>query len=81
MFAMGTPADPAGSIAVAERLAEVTRVLTPLEVGHALNFVERPTVTREVYAPETYRRLQAVKTSYDPQERFRANHPVPPAGR
>lgn len=81
LFAVGIPAHPAATIAVAEQLEQVTAVLDPYEVGLALNHVEQPVPTRGVYPPQTYRRLQAVKAAYDPHELFQANHPVPPTGR
>jgi FAD/FMN-containing dehydrogenase len=47
------------------------------------NFVDVPTDTSTFYSPETYTRLQEVKARYDPDDLFRANHPIPcpaPAG-
>ena len=35
---------------------------------------------REAYPPETYRRLVALKTFYDPDNLFRLNHNIAPAG-
>lgn len=78
MFAVGMPADAATGAAISAQLAQVTGALAPYEVGHALNFVEAPYPTVEAYPPESFRRLQAVKASYDPADVFRANHPVPP---
>lgn len=34
--------------------------------------------TREAYDPAVYERLQAVKALYDPENRFRVNHNIPP---
>ena len=34
--------------------------------------------TRQAYDPETYDSLRAVKTKYDPDNRFRLNHNIPP---
>ena len=34
--------------------------------------------TRKAYEPEIYDKLQAVKATYDPQNRFRINHNIPP---
>jgi FAD/FMN-containing dehydrogenase len=35
---------------------------------------------RDAYPPETYRRLAALKTLYDPENLFRFNHNIAPAG-
>jgi len=34
--------------------------------------------TRQAYEPEIYNELRAVKATYDPQNRFRFNHNIPP---
>ena len=31
------------------------------------------------YRPDVFHRLRAVKAAYDPDDLFRANHPIPPA--
>jgi FAD/FMN-containing dehydrogenase len=41
------------------------------------NFVDVPTETSTCYPPETFSRLQEVKARYDPDDLFRANHPIP----
>jgi len=43
-----------------------------------LNFTERPIDTRCAYSAAAYRRLQTVKTLVDPDDVFRANHPIAP---
>ncbi|MEX0657749.1 MAG: BBE domain-containing protein [Egibacteraceae bacterium] len=80
LFAVGVPADPAAGAAVGGQLAKVNAVLAGHAVGQSLNMVEGPVATRQVYPPATYRRLQRVRAQYDPDERFRANHPVPTRG-
>jgi len=35
--------------------------------------------TRQAYDPDVYRHLQAVKAKYDPDNRFRTNHNIPPS--
>lgn len=35
---------------------------------------------RAAFGEENYRRLRAVKQVYDPENLFRANHNLPPAG-
>jgi FAD/FMN-containing dehydrogenase len=61
-----------------ERLALLADAFAPYDTGRQyLNFAERPTDPARFYTPDTYRRLQAVKAQYDPQQLFRANHPIP----
>jgi FAD/FMN-containing dehydrogenase len=43
-----------------------------------LNFTESAVDTRRAYSGWAYRRLQAVKTLVDPDDLFRANHPIAP---
>jgi FAD/FMN-containing dehydrogenase len=60
-----------------EKLAEA---FAPYTNGREyLNFIERPTDPSRFYTPVAYRRLRKVKGQYDPQNLFRANHPIPPA--
>jgi FAD/FMN-containing dehydrogenase len=61
-----------------ERLERLADAFAPYDTGRQyLNFAERPTDPARFYTPDTYRRLQAVKAQYDPQQLFRANHPIP----
>ena len=34
--------------------------------------------TRQAYDPDVYEKLRAVKANYDPHNRFRLNHNIPP---
>ena len=43
------------------------------------NFIDVPIDVRMCYPPETFDRLQEVKRRYDPDDLFRANHPIPSA--
>jgi hypothetical protein len=46
--------------------------------GSFLNFLADTGETATAYTPADYRRLRAVKSSYDPDNVFRLNHTVPP---
>ena len=41
------------------------------------NFLDIPMDTCMSYPPETFDRLPEVKAHYDPDDLFRANHPIP----
>ena len=43
------------------------------------NFVEEPSDASGFFDPETWHRLRQVKALYDPSDRFKANHPIPPS--
>ncbi|WP_255621714.1 FAD-binding oxidoreductase [Pseudonocardia sp. DSM 110487] len=82
VFALtAAPPDQAGK-ATAE-IDQLINAMTPWGTGQSyLNFMggldasrER---TRRAYDPGSYERLTAIKTTYDPQNRFRINHNIPP---
>jgi hypothetical protein len=63
-----------------ERLELLAGAFAPYDTGREyLNFAERPTDPARFYTPEVYGRLRAVKAQWDPEELFRANHPIAPA--
>ena len=71
------PVDP--PFAGRERLHAVQR-LAPYDTGRQyLNFTEASTDPARFYRPDVFHRLRAVKAAYDPDNLFRANHPIPPA--
>ena len=66
--------------AVKNGLGLVKEALRPYDAGRDyLNFAEKTTDVSRLFDPESYDRLRRVRAQYDPQERFRANHPVPAA--
>jgi FAD/FMN-containing dehydrogenase len=71
--------DEAEESSTRESLHRVTGTLRPYRSGSYLNFEEEAADPASFYGAETYRRLQAVKADVDPDELFRANHPIPPA--
>jgi FAD/FMN-containing dehydrogenase len=64
------------------QLDAVADALAPYDSGRRyLNLTEAPTDPACFYTPEVYARLRAVKQAVDPDELFRANHPIRPIGR
>ena len=60
-------------------LREVDRVCAPARVGAYPSFVEEPADVSAFFDAATWDRLREVKALYDPSDRFRGNHHVPPA--
>ncbi len=64
---------------VRAQLEAAKAALTPHANGRNYsNFTEETTDTATFFGAATYRRLQAVKSVYDPGNLFRANHEIPP---
>ena len=64
--------------AVANQCEVVTRAFAPWDAGvKYTNFTDAPTDPRMCFPPESFERLQQVKMQYDPDDLFRANHPIP----
>ncbi|MEA2123703.1 MAG: hypothetical protein QOI80_485 [Solirubrobacteraceae bacterium] len=80
LFALGVVPDPALDEPVRAALAGVQAATAAQAVGDYPNFVEVPADASAFFAPATWARLRAVKAAYDPQEIFRGNHYIPPAG-
>jgi hypothetical protein len=81
LFAVGITPDAAAHAKVAAHVDAVLTALRPWDAGRAyLNFAERPATPSRFHAAETVARLAAVKATYDPEDRIRANHPVVAAG-
>jgi hypothetical protein len=78
MFAVGMVMDPQMGAAVAKHNEVVKEAFAPWDAGVKYgNFTEAPTDPRMCFPPETFERLQQVKLDYDPDDLFRANHPIP----
>ena len=75
---VGMVMDPGMASAINAHLDLVSNALEPWDSGVKFaNFVDAPIDTRMLYPPETFDRLQEVKTRYDRHDLFRANHPIP----
>jgi hypothetical protein len=76
-FTFGLAPDAAAIAAVEQGVGRVLHALRPWDSGRRyLNFAESRVDPRSIYPPEGFDRLLAVKRRYDPDDRFRANHPV-----
>src|SRR3954471_8686762 len=80
MFAVGMTMDPVMTAAVSAYLPVVKDSLARYDAGREyLNFAEKTTDPRRLWALDTYHELRRVKADHDPLDVFRSNHPVPPA--
>ena len=79
-FAVGVPMDPALAGAIEAHLALVKAALAPHGHGRDYaNFTERPTDPARFFDADAYARLCRIKAEVDPEDVFRANHPIPAA--
>jgi FAD/FMN-containing dehydrogenase len=83
IFAVGAAPAPELIPVIEAQVTSVKQALAPYDAGFTyLNFAERPVDPRDLYQHEyTYRRLQAVKATYDPAGTLQSNHPIPSARR
>ena len=80
-FGLGLVLDEDSYAASRVQLEVLRAALAPADTGRQyLNFTEEETDPARFYTPEAYRRLQAVKAEVDPDNLFRANHPIPAGG-
>jgi FAD/FMN-containing dehydrogenase len=79
LFAVGVTPDAEAMRAVRADVDAVQHAMAPWSTGGCyLNFDERRKSGEALFGAETYERLRAVKSSYDPTDVIRANHPVVP---
>jgi FAD/FMN-containing dehydrogenase len=76
MFAVGSLMDPAIRPAIAGDLDRIATALAPYDAGRYLNFSDRCISADAFFDPDTCRRLQAVKSTWDPDDLIVAGHPV-----
>jgi FAD/FMN-containing dehydrogenase len=78
-FAVGMAPHAEAAAAVDAHVDVVKGALAEWDAGRRyLNFAERTIDTRCAYSAAAHRRLRAVKTLVDPDDVFRANHPIAP---
>lgn len=80
LFALGVAPEPALSERVREQLDAIAGVAAPHVAGHYPNFIEEPADPSVFFTPVDWERLREIKALYDPQDMFKANHHIPPAG-
>jgi hypothetical protein len=80
MFALGIAPDENAAAGLQRSLTIVEEIVAPNQVGLYPNFVEDPADASEFFDPATWARLRNIKAQYDPEDLFRGNHHVPPAG-
>jgi hypothetical protein len=76
-FTFGLAPTPEAQAAVEADVDRVFGSLAPWDSGRRyLNFAETATDPRSIFPESTYDRFLQVKSTYDPNGMFRANHPV-----
>jgi hypothetical protein len=80
MFAGGFTPTPELGNAVREHSRALKDALTRWHAGYDYyNFEETPAEAHTVFPPASYRRLQEIKATYDPDQTIISAHPVWPA--
>jgi hypothetical protein len=80
VFAVGMAPTMEAATATESEVEHVKAALAPWEANRMyMNFADKPRTGKALFGAETYRRLREIKGAYDPEDIFKANHPVPPA--
>jgi FAD/FMN-containing dehydrogenase len=80
LYAVGMAPTPEAVEAVHEHIAGLREAMAPWTAERTyFNFAERAVGDDELYDADTVARLRAVKAAVDPDELFRAVHPIRPA--
>ena len=79
LFTLGLAPDPVTTAAVEASIERLVGAVEPYAGSEYPNFVEVPADASRFFDADTWRRLREVKAAYDPAERFRGNHYIPPA--
>ena len=81
LFGVGMAATPEMSEAVGGALARVRKAHSTWETGALLgNFCEQSIDDSPFFTKDAFDRLCRIKAQYDPDDLFRASHPIPPGG-
>ena len=79
-FAIGMVFGEDSYLAARAQIERIGKALAPYDTGRQyLNFTEDHTDAARFYRPDAYRRLREIKAAVDPENVFRANHPIPAA--
>jgi FAD/FMN-containing dehydrogenase len=79
-FGVGVLAAPELGPVHEQALGLMAAAFAPYDAGRRyLNFTEVSTDAGRFFRPDVLHRLRAVKAAYDPDQLFRANHPITPA--
>jgi hypothetical protein len=78
VFGIGVADDAAAERRVRTELDAMIESVRPDASGLYFNFTEYRVDPASIFAPERYRRLRAVRRARAPDNRFRANHSLPP---
>lgn len=77
-FVLGITPEPESTPPVRSAVTAVLDAVAPWRAqGMYLNFAEHPSDVSGFYDADTWARLRAVKTAYDPDDLIRSNHPIP----
>jgi UDP-N-acetylenolpyruvoylglucosamine reductase len=80
LFGVGMALDEEMEAAVKVHAQTVKDTLAPwADARGYFNFSDRPLDGQSLYPPATYLRLREIKAAHDPDELFRASHPIRPA--
>jgi FAD/FMN-containing dehydrogenase len=79
-FAVGMVFGEDSYLAARAHIERIGKALAPYDTGRQyLNFTEARTDVAGFYTEDAYARLRDVKAAVDPENVFRANHPIPAA--
>jgi FAD/FMN-containing dehydrogenase len=80
MFSVGMVPAPEFQAPVRTQVQAVKHTLAPWAARHMyLNFAETQQDTASFWTEQAYHRLRRIKTTIDPDNVIRSNHPIPPA--
>ena len=76
LFALGVPFEDALRPAITAAVDRLEALFSSCRSGRYMNFTERRVEPSAMFPPETVERLRKLKAEYDPENVFRANHPL-----